>query len=96
MQPVKIRMKSFSTNMIAWKDIDLKITILQTFPRSESLYAFLSSLKTKSGRNIIEVDVDETKDDVLRDLRGCMKQKSVDTIQQSLKAIFGENMYRQY
>ena len=47
-----------------------KITVLQTVPRSESLYAFLNSIKTASGRNTMELDADDRIGDVLRDLRG--------------------------
>lgn len=48
----------------------LNITILQTVPRSESLYAFLSRTKITSGRNTTILDVGKTKGDVLRDLLG--------------------------
>lgn len=40
-------------------------------PRLESLYAFLSSIKIASGRNAMELDVDETKGNMPRDLLGC-------------------------
>lgn len=50
-------------------------TILQTEPRSESLYAFLRSTKIASGLKTMARYADKIKGDALRDLLGCIKKK---------------------